>query len=56
MDVAKCFVRIANDEVVDVPETGEKLKEGITHLKLQKLLYFAQAAHLAVHNSPLFKG
>lgn len=26
----------------------------ITHLKLQKLLYYAQGFHLAVHNEPLF--
>lgn len=29
--------------------------EAITHLKLQKLLYFAQAYHLANFNKPLFK-
>lgn len=54
IDVAKCFVEIANTQVISVPETGDKLTEGITHLKLQKLLYFAQAAHLAVHDTPLF--
>ncbi|MCD8018606.1 MAG: DUF4065 domain-containing protein [Clostridiales bacterium] len=28
--------------------------EGITHLKLQKLLYFAQGIHLAMNGKPLF--
>lgn len=28
--------------------------EGITHLKLQKLLYNAQGVHLAINNNPLF--
>lgn len=28
--------------------------EGLTHLKLQKLLYFAQGIHLALENRPLF--
>jgi uncharacterized phage-associated protein len=26
----------------------------ITHLKLQKLVYYAQAWHVAIHNQPLF--
>lgn len=28
--------------------------EGITHLKLQKLLYYAQGIYLALNNTPLF--
>jgi uncharacterized phage-associated protein len=27
-----------------------------SHLKLQKLLYYAQGVHLAMHNKPLFSG
>jgi len=30
--------------------------DDITHLKLQKLCYYAQAWHLALHNEPLFAG
>jgi len=29
--------------------------EGVTHSKLQKLLYYAQGFHLALHNKPLFQ-
>lgn len=38
---------VANDEY--------EVYEGITHLKLQKLLYYAQGISLALHNKPLFK-
>ena len=54
VDVARGFIQIANEQIVDIPETGQKVHEGLTHLKLQKLLYFAQAAHLAIHGEPLF--
>jgi uncharacterized phage-associated protein len=54
LDVAKGLITIANGERVAIPETGETYVEGITHLKLQKMLYFAQAAHLALHGKPLF--
>lgn len=55
-EVARCFIKLANDEVIDLnPKTGEKITEGITNLKLQKLLYFAQAAHLALYDQPIFK-
>ena len=55
-EVARCLVKIANDQVVDRnPETGETVYEGITNLKLQKILYFAQAAHLALCDKPLFE-
>ena len=42
-DVAKYFIKLAND-------TGSF----ISNLKLQKLVYYAQAWHLAIHDSPLF--
>lgn len=29
--------------------------EGITHLKLQKLLYYAQGISLAMYEKPVFK-
>lgn len=43
-DVAKYFLTKVNEE------------EGamITHLKLQKLVYYAQSANLAFHDTPLF--
>ena len=31
-----------------------KCGEGLTHLKLQKLLYYAQGFHLALYDTPLF--
>jgi uncharacterized phage-associated protein len=42
-DVAKFFIYLAN-------ETGSY----ISNLKLQKLVYYAQAWHLALHDTPLF--
>ena len=57
MDVAKCLVKIANadDKIVGTDLSGNPVKEGITHLKLQKMLYFAQATHLAIFDRPLFE-
>lgn len=49
MTVAKWFVDRANNEFVD-----EGVTEGLTNLKLQKLLYFAQAASLSLKGEPLF--
>lgn len=43
-DVASYFIWLAN-------ETGSF----ISNLKLQKLVYYAQAWHLAIHNTPLFE-
>lgn len=43
-DVAEYFIRKAAGQ----PEGG------LTHLKLQKLLYYAQAWHLALEGTPLF--
>ncbi|SEN52910.1 Panacea domain-containing protein [Lihuaxuella thermophila] len=44
LDVAEYFL-----SKVDL-EAGENM----THLKLQKLCYYAQAWHLAIHDTPLF--
>ena len=50
IDVANWFVVKANSE-----NLGNDTSEGISNLKLQKMLYFAQAAHLALgNNTPLF--
>ena len=43
LEVASWFVRHAHDE-----------GDSITQLKLQKLCYYAQGYHLAVHGEPLF--
>jgi uncharacterized phage-associated protein len=48
-EVANYFIKKAQDEKVD-----EGFSEGITHLRLQKILYFAQCACLAIYNKPLF--
>lgn len=54
LNAAKGFIEIANADQVLIPETGETYVEGITHLKLQKMLYFAEAAHLAIYGTQLF--
>ena len=43
-DVARYLLNLST------PNTGES----ITNLKLQKLLYYAQGFHLALHGTPLF--
>lgn len=48
-DVAKYFIDLSKEATID-----EGVAEGITNLKLQKMLYFAQAAHLALYDSKLF--
>ena len=48
--IAKWFIDRANSEFVD--DNG--VAEGITNLKLQKLLYFAQAASLSIRGETLF--
>jgi len=46
-----CF-DIANYFLHKAKETGIN----VTNLKLQKLVYYAQAWHLAIHNEPLMEG
>ncbi|MDY3205918.1 MAG: DUF4065 domain-containing protein [Arcobacter sp.] len=48
-DIADFFIRIASQKMID-----DNLSEGITHLKLQKILYFAQAVYLSIYNKALF--
>jgi uncharacterized phage-associated protein len=51
IDVANWFVAKANSE-----QLGNDMSEGVSNLKLQKILYFAQAAHLALNKKkPLFE-
>lgn len=59
--IARCFVKIAHDErkELELGAGNDPLKtsiegDGITPLKLQKLLYFAQAASLVLRKQPLF--
>ncbi len=47
-DVAKYLIFLASQE------NKEKEREGVTNLKLQKVLYFAQAYYLAKLGKPLF--
>jgi uncharacterized phage-associated protein len=47
-DVANYLIFLASQE------NQEKEREGITNLKLQKLLYLAQAYYLVKFNKPLF--
>ena len=49
-NVAKYFIHLASQAFVG----DNKEREGITNLKLQKILYFAQAYYLAKFNKPLF--
>ena len=53
LDVAKYIIYLASQNVIDEVK-GEKVYEGITNLKLQKILYFAQVHSLVKKNKPLF--
>lgn len=48
-EIADYFVYLASQKNVD-----EGIAEGVTPLKLQKLLYFAQAVSLSLYNKRLF--
>lgn len=50
-NVAKYLIYLASQAFVG----DNKEREGITNLKLQKMLYFSQAYYLAKFNKPLFK-
>lgn len=49
-EIAAFYVNLANKQFID-----DGVPEGITNLKLQKILYFAQAASLALNDQPLFE-
>lgn len=55
-DVAVWFLLKNNSEIKEHEAENDdyEVYEGITHLKLQKLLYYAQGIHLALYNEPLF--
>ncbi len=48
--IADYFITLANEETIGEGNASEK----ITHLKLQKILYFAQSAFLSIQKGPLF--
>ena len=50
-DVANYFIGLSLKNKLDTDGTVE----GITNLKLQKILYFAQCAYLALYDKPLFE-
>lgn len=56
VNIAKCLVKIANEnqEPINVDENDTPVFEGITHLKLQKLVYFAQVVSVVLNKKPLF--
>jgi len=53
-EIARYFIRIASEQEVG-EDNGKKEYEGITHLKLQKLLYFAQVYFLVNKGVAAFK-
>lgn len=57
LDIAKWFLVKNNSERASVADDadGYEVYEGITHLKLQKLLYYADGIYLALNDSPLFQ-
>lgn len=55
-DIALWFLLKNNAEIKEHEATNDEYEvyEGITHLKLQKLIYYAQGISLALHDKPLF--
>lgn len=56
LDIATWFIYKTNAEIKENQANGDihEVYEGLTHLKLQKLLYYAQGVCLSVLNTPLF--
>ena len=56
IDIAKWFVWKNHIEKLEniTDDDDYEVYEGITHLKVQKLLYYAQGISLALYNEPLF--
>lgn len=53
-EVADCLLSIADEQILGKDPEGNEIREGITNLKLQKMLYFADAVHLALFDKQLF--
>ena len=56
IDIAKWFIWKNHIEQIEniTDDDDYEVYEGITHLKVQKLLYYAQGICLALYNGPLF--
>ena len=56
LDIANWFLLKNNSEILEHEAVGDdyEVYEGITHLKLQKLLYYAQGVYLAATGKKLF--
>ena len=54
--IAKWFLAKNKSESIEHEATGDdyEVYEGITHLKLQKLLFYAQGIYLALNDNMLF--
>lgn len=56
IDFANWFLWYNEVQKIEQQSSDEyDVYEGLTHLKIQKLLYFADGINLAVNNEPLFK-
>ena len=57
LEIAEWFLVKNNAEIREHEATNDdyEVYEGITHLKLQKLLYYAQGISLGLHNKQLFE-
>ena len=57
LDIAMQFLLKNNAEIREHEADNDdyEVYEGITHLKLQKLLYYAQGISLAMYEKPVFK-
>lgn len=57
LDIAKWFIarNQLEKENYETDSENYEVYEDLTHLKLQKLLYFAQGIYLAINEKPLFK-
>jgi len=54
VEVANCLISIADEQILGTDASGNPITEGISNLKLQKMLYFAEATHLALFDKQLF--
>lgn len=57
LEIATWFLLKNNAEIREHEATNDdyEVYEGITHLKLQKLLYYAQGISLGMYGKPIFK-
>ena len=55
IDIAKWFILKTNSEMKQFENDEYEIYEPITHLKLQKLVYYAHGIYLVINNKELFK-